>query len=130
MLAARRDKIARQWFDRVPPLDFFRIVDGTLRFHDLGAERRLYPGTTPRYRVRWAACDEDRNTATWTAWAEAAGPHFDLAAATSAPPGKGVAPTRRPFLAFETAVDRGDGWSRPIRAYVSRATGQVVGVDR
>jgi len=34
-LVERRDKIARFWFGRVAPLDFFRMEDGVLRFHDL-----------------------------------------------------------------------------------------------
>jgi hypothetical protein len=37
-LIARRDKIARYWFGRIAPLDFFTIEDGTLRFHDLGVD--------------------------------------------------------------------------------------------
>jgi hypothetical protein len=37
-LIARRDKIARYWFGRMAPLDFFWIEDGALRFHDLGVD--------------------------------------------------------------------------------------------
>jgi len=37
-LIARRDKIARYWFARVAPLDFFSVEDGTLRFHDLAVD--------------------------------------------------------------------------------------------
>jgi hypothetical protein len=37
-LIVRRDKIARHWFGRVAPLDFFSIDDGTLRFHDLALD--------------------------------------------------------------------------------------------
>jgi hypothetical protein len=37
-LIARRDKIARYWFARMAPLDFFRVEDGALRFHDLGVD--------------------------------------------------------------------------------------------
>jgi hypothetical protein len=47
-LAARRDAIVRAWFDVVPPLDFFVCVDGEVRFSDLGEERGVYAGTTPR----------------------------------------------------------------------------------
>jgi hypothetical protein len=38
MLVERRDKIARYWFDRVVPLDFFHVEDGVLRFHDLALD--------------------------------------------------------------------------------------------
>jgi hypothetical protein len=37
-LAERRDRIARYWFDRVAPLDFFQVEDGTLLFHDLAVD--------------------------------------------------------------------------------------------
>jgi hypothetical protein len=37
-LIVRRDKIARHWFGRVAPLDFFSIDDGSLRFHDLAVD--------------------------------------------------------------------------------------------
>jgi hypothetical protein len=37
-LIERRDKITRFWFDRVAPLDFFRVEDGVLRFHDLAGD--------------------------------------------------------------------------------------------
>jgi hypothetical protein len=37
-LILRRDKIARHWFGRVAPLDFFTVGDGTLRFHDLAVD--------------------------------------------------------------------------------------------
>ena len=37
-LIVRRDKIARHWFGRVAPLDFFSVQDGALRFHDLAVD--------------------------------------------------------------------------------------------
>jgi len=37
-LIVRRDKIARYWFDRVAPLDFFQVQDGMLRFQDLAVD--------------------------------------------------------------------------------------------
>ncbi len=130
MLAARRDKLARYWFDRVAPLDFFSWQRGTLRFHDLGAERGIYRGTVTRYRVRTAACDADRGVAAWTDWSEASEPRFDLGGAALSPPGEGASPSDRPFLAVEASVNRGGGWQGPIRAYISRAHGTIVAVDR
>ena len=44
-LAERREKIARYWFDRVAPLDFFHVEGNTLSFHDLALDRGL---TGPR----------------------------------------------------------------------------------
>ncbi len=40
-LVQRRDEVARYWFARVAPLDFFEIEEGELRFHDLGVDRGL-----------------------------------------------------------------------------------------
>jgi hypothetical protein len=37
-LIVRRDKIARHWFGRVAPLDFFSVQDGALRFRDLAVD--------------------------------------------------------------------------------------------
>lgn len=130
VLEARRDRLARYWFDRVPPLDFFTWRDGALAFHDLGAERGIYPGTTPRYRVRVAGCDAGRGTASWSAWTSASEPRVALAASGSAPAVGNAAPGRWPFVAIEVAVDRGSGFGRPVRTYVSRSSGRVVAVDR
>jgi hypothetical protein len=45
-LIVRRDKIARHWFGRVAPLDFFSVRDGTLRFHDLAVDVNLVGART------------------------------------------------------------------------------------
>ena len=37
-LIERRDKVARYWFDRAAPLDFFHVEGGILRFHDLARD--------------------------------------------------------------------------------------------
>ena len=52
-IITRRDKIARYWFARVAPLDFFTIEDGTLRFHDLASELGL--AGTRGYDVEFTA---------------------------------------------------------------------------
>lgn len=41
MLCERRDKIARYWFGRVAPLDFFEVHGGSLHFHDLAVDKGL-----------------------------------------------------------------------------------------
>ena len=64
-LITRREKVARHWFERVAPLDFFTVEGTTLRFHDLAVDTglespRLYEveiqsrgeGNTKRGRVR------------------------------------------------------------------------------
>lgn len=40
-LIVRRDKIARYWFARMAPLDFFEVRDGALHFHDLALDLGL-----------------------------------------------------------------------------------------
>jgi len=45
VLIARREKVARYWFGRVAPLDFFAVDGGTLRFRDLALDLGL---TGPR----------------------------------------------------------------------------------
>jgi hypothetical protein len=40
-LIQRRDKIARHWFGRVAPLDYFSVEGETLRFHDLAVDLGL-----------------------------------------------------------------------------------------
>ena len=41
LLRERRDIVARFWFDRVAPVDFFHVDGGTLRFRDLAVDRGL-----------------------------------------------------------------------------------------
>ncbi|MBZ0267239.1 hypothetical protein K8I85_03725, partial [bacterium] len=123
VLAERRDLIAREFFDRVPPLDFFAWDGDRLTFRDLGAERGVYPGTTARYRMRVANVDAEGHAAGRTEWLERDTPVIDVAPAESAGDAHG-------FLELECRVDRGDGWSRSIRAVLSRRTHTVVRVDR
>jgi len=128
-LAERRDILARTWFDRVPPLDFFRIEAGTIRFHDLGAERNLYPGTRPRYRYRSALADGEGHVSGWTTWNETDRPELAL----DATPGLGERTgegEHLPFLALACAVDRGQGWSSTVTVLFSRFRGEAVRVER
>lgn len=129
ILAERRDKIARVWFDMISPLDFFRFDGEMLTYHDLGAERGIYPGTTPRYTVRLTAMTPDRDAAGWTDWlttlrTEAAVDDVPLAGPMAS------VPEEYPFLAFEVRVDRGSGPGSPVRAYVARASHRVVEIER
>ena len=58
LLVARRDKLARYYFDRIVPLDFF-AVDGTmLRFRDLAVDRSL--AAPRRYEVEIDGAGKDR----------------------------------------------------------------------
>jgi hypothetical protein len=55
-LIERRDKIARYWFGRVAPLDYFHVNHGTLEFRDLEVDIRLQPAR--KYEVQIEALDD------------------------------------------------------------------------
>jgi hypothetical protein len=129
-LGERRDAIARYWFDRFPPLDFFVVRGDAVLFHDLGAERNLYPGATSRYRVRFATAAPNRSVSRWTDWAGLTKTEAPLDSGAAAEAVKGAGASSRPFLAMDVQASRGKGWSRSVRAYVSRASGTVIAVER
>lgn len=126
VLSERRDKIARTCFDRIPPLDFFRVAEGNVRFRDLGVERNIYPADATRYRVRVRPVRSDRRGPDWPVWQENRNTSAALPSAESAGP-----PLRDyPFWAIECQVNRGAGWSRTTRVYVSRVTQAVIALER
>lgn len=129
-LGERRDKIARLFFDRVPPLDFFVLRDGCLVFHDLGEERGLYPGTRPLYRARLSAVDQDRSSYGWTDWVELDAPSLSLNSTEAREVADDTNTERYPFLGIDCQVNRGSGWSSSVTIYVSRHSGRIVAVDR
>jgi hypothetical protein len=128
-LAARRDIVARTWFDRIPPLDYFQIEAGLIHFHDLGEERGLYPGATPSYRYRSALVDAERDNSGWTDWVETPRCEIPLESTPGLVAGR-PEPRSLPFLAVTCEVNRGTGWSAPVTVYFSRSRGTAVAVDR
>jgi hypothetical protein len=130
VLKANRDKIARHYFDRVVPLDFFHPSGGSLEFDDLGVKYRVYPGTSTRYRVRCAMVDQNRSPKKgWSAWEPLTHTSLSLG-------GGGVTATLSQaddsyrFLAMEFQLNRGAGWSGSVTAYLAPASGRIVAVDR
>ena len=130
LLEERREKVARHWFDRVAPLDYFTVDGATLRFHDLGAERGIYPGTTARYRLRTATVRADRGGAQWSGWTDRSAPMLDLSDAMSGGPSGAASKSDRPFLAVEAQVDRGSGFGPMVTVYIARVSGRVVALSR
>jgi hypothetical protein len=135
VLEERRDRIARFWFDRVPPLDFFSLTGEGVTFHDLGVDRRLYPAEVTRYRYRWAAVTEDREAAAWGDWLQTSLPIVPLPTGVeSGEDGLDAARSadldRYPFLALQCQVDRGDGWSQTVTVYLARSSGRIVALER
>jgi hypothetical protein len=131
VLKTNRDKIARYFFDRVSPLDFFRPTGDAIVFEDLGAKYAVYPGTTPLYRVRCAVVDENRTAekSSRTDW--------EPLSHTSLPLNGGVASRAlaqadndHRFLAMEFQLNRGDGWGQTVTAYLAPNSGRIVAVAR
>lgn len=129
-LAERRDRIARYWFDRTPPLDFFSRQGSVVRFQDLGVERDLYPGSETIYRVRGAASTADRSTGQWSEWHEVSSGAVALDSEPLSRVLDDVNLLTHPYVALEFRVDRGLGWSRPVRVFVSRTEDRVAAVER
>jgi hypothetical protein len=126
VLAARRDRIARYFFDRVPPLDFFRTDGPVLVFTDLGVDRALYPATGTRYRYRLGDAAADGRIAWRGAWTEATTTTVDLRAGRAdRSSGAGDA-----FVAVDLQVHRGVDWSDGVRVFVAVGSGRVVRVER
>lgn len=123
-LAERRDLVARAWFDRVPPLDFFQAEEGRLSFRDLGAERGIYDPERTRYRYRTAPTDAHGNAGEWSSWTGTRDRVLPLPSPTESI-------ESRPFQAVRLQVRRDDGeWSEPVTVYVSRINRRIGGVER
>ncbi len=130
VIGERRDAIARTWFAKIPPLEFFQVHGSEVVGHDLAVERGLADGETTRYRVRVAAVNADRNAASWSRWFDLSELRVDLADPRIGHAIDAAPADDRPFVALDYQVDRGDGWSGSVVAYVSRASGRVVAIDR
>jgi hypothetical protein len=120
-LAARRDLLVADVFERACPVDFFRVEDGRLVGRNLAVERGIWPADAVRHRARSWAVDSERRAAAdrpdWTSTVDAALPLGD-------------GPDTHPFQAVEMQTTHGDHWSPSVVVYVARASGRVVAVDR
>lgn len=126
ILLARRAKIVRTWFDRVPPLDFFRVADGRLVGEDLGVARGFYPAAG-RYRAQVAAVTPGRAAAGWSPWIERDAVTVDTEGIDAV---RNASRDRYPFVAVRWQVDRGEGWSDTVTVFASRTRVRVVGIQR
>ena len=130
ILGDRRDRIARAWFDVIPPLDFFVHDDGVVRYRDLGHERGIYVRTgtsgTPRYRARVVAVDAEREAWREVDWIESERTEVSL----GTPAVRDASIDTHPFVEIEVQVDRGEGWSASVRCWVAGRSDRVVEVNR
>jgi hypothetical protein len=131
VLKSNRDNIARYFFDRVTPLDFFRPTGDAVVFEDLGVNYGVYPGTTPGYRVRCAMVDESRSAkkSSRTDWESFNQTSLTLNAGVASQ-ALAQADTDHRFLAMEFQLNRGDGWSRTVTAYLAVNSGRIVAIGR
>lgn len=121
MLSERRDKIARRLFDRVPPLDFFRLEKDRIEYHDLGVERGIYPAGETRYRARHAWVTAEREADALSEW------HVSRVTGIPLPePPEAAAP----FLMVEFQIDRGAGWSATTRIFIARTSARIIALER
>lgn len=67
-LVARRDRIVREFFGRVPPLDFFRWEGNELVATDLSIERGFATLGDHTWRVRTGRCDAEGEIEQWGEW--------------------------------------------------------------
>jgi hypothetical protein len=130
ILAERRDKITRVFFERVPPLDFFSVQNDVLVFRDLAVERGPYTAGGTRYWARISTVNADREVGLQARWIEFRKPSLSLREVFAMPITDAQPRDPYPFLAVECRVDRGRGWSRPVKAYFSRWGGRVVALER
>ena len=120
-LSARRDVLVREVFEDHCPVDFFRVEDDRLIGRNLGVERGLDAPGSVLHRVRSWPVNADRDAgADRPGWTETEEPAAAL----------GTGPDSHPFQAVEFQVRRDGKWSPSVIAYVARASGSVVGVDR
>ena len=123
-LARRRDIIARTWFDRVAPLDYFQRQGDLLVGRDLGVERGIYPDSTSAYRWRARPVRADRGSDhQWVAYRDATSPTAKLSALD------GTAAADHPFLAIQWQVRRRDRWQDPVTVYLAAGDWRLVAVD-
>jgi len=117
-LIERRDKIAAAWFDKVLPLDRFRVADNTLTFDNLVTKQAA--GSSGRYEVVWASYDN--STGASTKLSASRGKKLPLADSST---------TYLSATITCGAASEG-GCANPVKVYLRRtgASFEVVGVER
>ncbi len=127
-LGRRRDLVARAWFDRVAPLDYFLRDGDSLVGRDLGQERGLYPDVPTSYGWRARPVRDDRSSALdWSDWQTTSQVRLDLA---DFDPSFGSAPDDHRFVAVQWGLQRGDRTWDPVTVYLTVDGARTIAVDR
>jgi hypothetical protein len=116
VLVERQQKIGREWFSRVLPLDNFRIEGGTrLVFEDLAVRYQFVPSR--KYNIKWFRFDNEAETRT-----AIAGAGFEI-------PQEAAIGGRGLYLAAD--IDAGEA-NKNVTVYLHRRGGawEPVGVER
>jgi hypothetical protein len=116
VLVERQQKIGREWFSRVLPLDNFRIEGGTrLVFEDLAVKYQFVPSR--EYNIKWFRFDNEAETRT-----AIAGAGFEI-------PQEAAIGGRGLYLAAD--IDAGEA-NKNVTVYLHRRGGawEPVGVER
>ena len=127
VIVKRQRKTGAYYFDRVNPLDEFRITSTALEFTNLAETYDFEaPGTT--YNVPWFTYDNPPDTTTpLDAPVHLSSPVARLPAST------GLDDADMFLMAEVRAVhDAHDAWNTPVRVYLRATSGsfEVVGIDR
>ena len=128
VLIERQRKTAREYLNRLNPLDEFEVADGLLRFANL-AERHDFadPGST--YRVQWSIYDNGADRLQ-----PLGAPREQTRAALPLPRAFEVRPGGNRFLLAEirTRHDDHPRWNRRVGVYLRPVgdTFEVVGLER
>ena len=128
VLVERQRKTAREYLNRMNPLDEFEVADGRLRFANL-SERHQFAAPGAVYRVRWSLYDNRSGRS------HSLGPPRDWTTPEAPLPRTPAAHGRADhFLLGEihTRHDDHPRWDRRVGVYLRSAadTFEVVGVER
>ena len=128
VLVERQRKTAREYLNRLNPLDEFAVADGRLRFANL-AERHGFAAPGAAYRVQWSVYDNGAGSAQQLGDPDEHGrPDLPL------PPAPAVRTGGDRFLLAEirTLHDDHPRWNRRVGVYLRPAgdTFEVVGIER
>ncbi|MGI9301851.1 MAG: hypothetical protein ACR2RB_03965 [Gammaproteobacteria bacterium] len=127
VLKGRRDKIGRYYFNKINPLDRFKLTEQgeihTLGFENLALSGGYAPSATASYRYRISAAGKTVSEAVVQA------PRIPLRRELM-----GASAAQPCIVMIETSYDGGERWSKRVFVYIRYESGagrfNIVGIDR